>query len=90
VKRRRKLHGGYPLLYNSFPLLSSGLAFSSCRSHHGEYFLYCMRLWEESGDFDYPINRWLVNQGRDDEALAVLSKARNLPPDHELVRIEFL
>ncbi|EKM78770.1 hypothetical protein AGABI1DRAFT_92337 [Agaricus bisporus var. burnettii JB137-S8] len=34
--------------------------------------------------------RWLVNQGRDDEALAVLSRARNLPPDHELVKIEFL
>ncbi|KIP07658.1 hypothetical protein PHLGIDRAFT_105427, partial [Phlebiopsis gigantea 11061_1 CR5-6] len=34
--------------------------------------------------------RWLVNQGREDEALAVLSKARSLPPDHEMVQIEFL
>ncbi|KIK63035.1 hypothetical protein GYMLUDRAFT_41339 [Collybiopsis luxurians FD-317 M1] len=34
--------------------------------------------------------RWLVNQGRDDEALAVLSKARGLPSDNELVQIEFL
>ena len=34
--------------------------------------------------------RWLVNQGRDEEALTVLSEARNLPPDAELVRIEFL
>ncbi|KIK63057.1 hypothetical protein GYMLUDRAFT_163959 [Collybiopsis luxurians FD-317 M1] len=34
--------------------------------------------------------RWLVNQGRDDEALAVLSKARGLSPDNELVQIEFL
>ncbi|KAF9450915.1 general substrate transporter [Macrolepiota fuliginosa MF-IS2] len=34
--------------------------------------------------------RWLVNQGRDDEALEVLSHARNLPPDADLVRIEFL
>lgn len=34
--------------------------------------------------------RWLVNQGRDDEALQVLSRARNLPPDDDLVLIEFL
>lgn len=34
--------------------------------------------------------RWLVNQGRDDEALQVLSRARNLPPDDDLVQIEFL
>ncbi|KAF5342615.1 hypothetical protein D9611_001585 [Ephemerocybe angulata] len=33
--------------------------------------------------------RWLVNQERDEEALQVLSSARNLPVDHELVRIEF-
>lgn len=35
-------------------------------------------------------NRWLVNKGRDDEALQVLSKARRLPPDSDLVQIEFL
>ncbi|KAH7915668.1 general substrate transporter [Hygrophoropsis aurantiaca] len=34
--------------------------------------------------------RWLVNQGRDDEALAVLSKARRAPPESDLVQIEFL
>ncbi|KAI0041709.1 general substrate transporter [Auriscalpium vulgare] len=34
--------------------------------------------------------RWLVNNGRDDEALQVLSRARQLPVDHELVQIEFL
>ncbi|KAF9030975.1 general substrate transporter [Hymenopellis radicata] len=34
--------------------------------------------------------RWLVNQGREDEALQVLSRTRNLPVDHELVQIEFL
>ena len=34
--------------------------------------------------------RWLVNQGRDDEALQVLSRARNLAPDDDLVHIEFL
>ncbi|TFY82254.1 hypothetical protein EWM64_g1754 [Hericium alpestre] len=34
--------------------------------------------------------RWLVNKGRDDEALTVLSNARRLPRDHELVQIEFL
>lgn len=31
-----------------------------------------------------------MNQGRDEEALQVLSNARQLPPDHELVQIEFL
>lgn len=34
--------------------------------------------------------RWLVNQGRDDEAIAVLSHARRLPADSDLVQIEFL
>lgn len=34
--------------------------------------------------------RWLVNQQRDDEALQVLSRARGLPPDSDLVQIEFL
>ncbi|KAJ7170721.1 general substrate transporter [Mycena crocata] len=34
--------------------------------------------------------RWLINNGRDDEALAVLSKARGLPGDSDLVQIEFL
>ncbi|KAG2028285.1 general substrate transporter, partial [Suillus americanus] len=34
--------------------------------------------------------RWLVNQCRDEEAVAVLSRARRLPPDSDLVQIEFL
>ncbi|KAI0327848.1 general substrate transporter [Cubamyces sp. BRFM 1775] len=34
--------------------------------------------------------RWLVNNGRDDEALQVLSRARRLAPDSDLVQIEFL
>ncbi|KAH7925500.1 general substrate transporter [Leucogyrophana mollusca] len=37
-----------------------------------------------------PNIRWLVNQGRDDEALAVLSRARRSPPESDLVQIEFL
>ena len=31
-----------------------------------------------------------MNQGREDEALAVLSRARGMPPDSEVVQIEFL
>jgi len=34
--------------------------------------------------------RWLVNQGRDDEAKAVLAHTRNQPLDSEVVHIEFL
>ncbi|EIN04886.1 general substrate transporter [Punctularia strigosozonata HHB-11173 SS5] len=34
--------------------------------------------------------RWLVNNGREDEALAVLSQTRGLPPDSEIIQIEFL
>lgn len=34
--------------------------------------------------------RLLINKGRDDEALATLSKLRQLPVDHHLVRIEYL
>lgn len=34
--------------------------------------------------------RWLVNQGRDDEALKTLSRLRRLPEDSTLVRVEFL
>lgn len=34
--------------------------------------------------------RLLLNKGRDEEALANLSRLRGLPSDHELVRIEFL
>ncbi|KAH7099832.1 general substrate transporter [Auriculariales sp. MPI-PUGE-AT-0066] len=43
------------------------------------------------GTFFLPYSpRWLVNQGRDDEALAVLAKARRLPDTNDLVQIEFL
>ncbi|KAF8580727.1 general substrate transporter [Ramaria rubella] len=34
--------------------------------------------------------RWLVDKGRDDEALTVLSSARRLPRESDLVQIEFL
>ncbi|CCM04226.1 uncharacterized protein FIBRA_06393 [Fibroporia radiculosa] len=34
--------------------------------------------------------RWLVNKGRDEEALMVLSRARSLPPNSEIIQIEFL
>ena len=40
--------------------------------------------------YDHSIHRWLVNQGRDNEALAVLSEMRGLSPDTDLVRLEFL
>lgn len=36
------------------------------------------------------VSRWLVNNGRDDEALQVLSRARRQAPDSDLVQIEFL
>jgi len=34
--------------------------------------------------------RWLVNQGRDEEALSVLVRVRSLSADHELIQVEFL
>lgn len=34
--------------------------------------------------------RWLINNGREDEALSVISRVRGLPPDSEVVQIEFL
>lgn len=34
--------------------------------------------------------RWLVNQGRDDEAQVVLSRARQLPIQDDLIQIEYL
>lgn len=34
--------------------------------------------------------RWLVKQGRDEEALSTLSWMRKLPAEHELVQIEYL
>lgn len=34
--------------------------------------------------------RWLVKKGRDDEALATLSRLRNRPVDDKLIQIEFL
>lgn len=43
------------------------------------------------GTFFLPFSpRWLVNQGREEEALEVLARTRSLPPDSELVSIEFL
>lgn len=34
--------------------------------------------------------RWLVKQGRDQEAISTLSSLRNLPAEDELVQIEYL
>jgi MFS family permease len=34
--------------------------------------------------------RWLVSKGREEEALQVLSRTRELPPDNELLNLEFL
>ena len=34
--------------------------------------------------------RWLVNEGRNEEALAIVAKLRNLPETHELVQLEYL
>ncbi|KAF2014119.1 general substrate transporter [Aaosphaeria arxii CBS 175.79] len=34
--------------------------------------------------------RWLVHHGREEDARAVLSNLRSLPPDHELIQLEFL
>jgi len=33
--------------------------------------------------------RWLVHHGREAEALTILSRLRDLPPEHELVELEF-
>ena len=37
-----------------------------------------------------PSPRWLTSQGRDQEALAVLSRLRGLPEDHARVRAEWM
>jgi len=34
--------------------------------------------------------RWLISKGRDEEALVVLSNSHRLPPDSEIVQIEYL
>ena len=34
--------------------------------------------------------RWLVNQGRDEDAQLVLSRARQLPIQDDLIQIEYL
>lgn len=34
--------------------------------------------------------RWLLHHGREDDARAVLARLRDLPPDHELIELEFL
>ncbi|KAM0328795.1 hypothetical protein ACHAQA_005209 [Verticillium albo-atrum] len=34
--------------------------------------------------------RWLIHHGREEEALTVLSNLRDLPPDHELIELEYL
>lgn len=37
-----------------------------------------------------PSPRWLMTEGREEECLAVISKIRSLPSDHELVQLEYL
>ena len=34
--------------------------------------------------------RWLTHHGHEEEAQRVLCRLRNLPPDHELIQLEFL
>ena len=34
--------------------------------------------------------RWLTHHGREEEAINILCKLRNLPRDHELLQLEFL
>ncbi|KFA53298.1 hypothetical protein S40293_04681 [Stachybotrys chartarum IBT 40293] len=34
--------------------------------------------------------RWLLHHGREDDARVVLARLRDLPPDHELIELEFL
>lgn len=34
--------------------------------------------------------RWLLHHGREEEARTVLANLRDLPPDHELIELEFL
>src|ERR1700733_8331601 len=34
--------------------------------------------------------RWLVSKGRDEEAIRVLSRARMIPQESDLIQIEFL
>ncbi|CAO3616982.1 unnamed protein product [Cunninghamella blakesleeana] len=42
------------------------------------------------GIFFFPFSpRWLMTKGRDDEAIAVLSKLRRLPIDHPLIQEEY-
>ena len=81
-----KLPGGCLSLCNLSLLSFLELEYCSCHSHLGEYFIH----WGWNDAYDRSTHRWLVNQGRDDEALAILSKARGLSVDADLIRLEFL
>jgi len=73
--------------------------FANCPSVDSRYAPSCL-LFESHltlhtylgiGIFFLPYSpRWLVNQGRDEEAVAVLANVRGLPESHDLVQIEFL
>lgn len=51
-------------------------------------FLELLSIWYIIDRQNLP--RWLVNNGRDDQALQVLSRARRQASDSDLVQIEFL
>jgi hypothetical protein len=84
---RVRLLGVSPLHFNSSPPSYSAWAYSECRFPQGTHYKVISHGKSLSG---YTSSRWLVNKGRDDEALAVLSRARGLPSDSELIQIEFL
>lgn len=72
-------------VYNLYLRLSLGSGSYLCHSRRG-LSLKCGALLIHVLSF----LRWLISQGREDEALKVLSEARGLPPDNDLVQIEYL
>ncbi|CAM1508749.1 Fc.00g055970.m01.CDS01 [Cosmosporella sp. VM-42] len=46
--------------------------------------LFCGMIWMPFSP------RWLIHHGREEEALVILSNLRDLPPDNELIKLEFL
>lgn len=84
-----RLLGDCRLLSSLCPPLYSEWASCSCHFHPGKSAPTALHTRHNITGW-FSNFRWLVNQGRDDEALAVLSRARNLPPDADLVQIEYL
>ena len=88
-KARARQHGESRLPFSLCPLSSSVLASCSCPSRlgglsrevvtHRRMLTLCALL----------SSRWLVNNGRDDEALQVLCKLRALPPTDSRVLREW-